>query len=161
MCGFQGFTKPEFAKLECEFDKLVGKQTPSKDSLNKFNGLKDVILLDTGSSIEATFMNPDFVQDIRPAKKILKMATNAGTKKITMEGDVPGFGEVCYDPSQMANIIGFRHLAMKHDVTYDKTKDCFDVVMKRKKKNRIIRFVGTDDYLYVYKPDTNFKKTSC
>jgi len=69
--------------------------------------MRDVIILDTGSTINATIMNPDFLTDIHKAKVNLKMTTNAGTKELTLKGTVPGFGEAWYDPEMMANIFSF------------------------------------------------------
>jgi len=146
VCGFQGQVMSNFKEMGAEFDRIFGNKNFGGLENNQFYGLRDVIILDTGSSIPATFMNPDFVQDIRPAKKPLRMATNAGTKILTMKGDVPDFGEVWYDPSQMANIIGFQHLAEKHRVTYDTDNDDFIVDMGHK----TIRFVGTPQRLYVW-----------
>ena len=86
----------------------------------------DVIMLDTGSTMGATIMNPDFVTNIRLAKKPITMQTNAGSKLITLEADVSGFGTAYYDPTQVANIFGFAHMADKYRVTYDsKVEDAF------------------------------------
>jgi len=101
-----------------------------------------------GSSIKATFTIPNFVQDISPAKKPLRMPTNAGMKIIIMKKDFPDFGEVWYDPSQLANIIGFQHLANKHKVDYDRENDDFLVDMVHK----TIQFIGTPQHLYGTKP---------
>ena len=69
----------------------------------------DVIMLDTGgSTMGATIMNPNFVTNIRVAKKPIKMQTNAGSKVITLEADVAGIGTANYDPTQLANILDLR-----------------------------------------------------
>jgi hypothetical protein len=57
--------------------------------------LKQQILLDTGSAIRGTFMNPDLMKDIKPAKYPIGMTTNANTdspKKLSVEGDKGLFG---------------------------------------------------------------------
>jgi len=82
------------------------------------------------------------------------MATNSGTKILTLIGDVPDFGEVWYDPSSMANIIGFRSLAKKHKITYETNNDTFIVHMGKK----AIRFVGTSQDLYVWDKTAELKK---
>ena len=73
-------------------------------------------MLDTGSTMGATIMNPNFVTNIRVAKKPIKMQTNAGSKVITLEADVAGIGTAYYDPTQVANIFGFAHMADKYRV---------------------------------------------
>ncbi|MGL4350647.1 MAG: hypothetical protein ACRCT2_08825, partial [Plesiomonas shigelloides] len=116
--------------------------------------LNNTILLDTGSTISGTMMNPDFVTDIRPATKPITMSTNAGTKRLTMSGCVPGFGSVYYDPEQMANIFGFSHMADQYRITYDSAvEDAFVVHMA----HRPIKFHRTHEGLYVYTPDDSFK----
>jgi hypothetical protein len=42
---------------------------------------KDVIILDTGSTIGATFMNPKLLSNIKVANRPLTMITNAGERK--------------------------------------------------------------------------------
>jgi hypothetical protein len=66
-----------------------------KSTKSKWSALlQDTIILDTGSTISGTVMNPDFVTDIKPATKPITMSTNAGSKHSTMDGKVPGFGPV-------------------------------------------------------------------
>jgi len=154
VCGFQGQVLSQLNEMGAEFDRIIGNKTFARLENTKFSGLRDVIILDKGSSIQATFNNPDFVQEIRHAKKPLKMATNSGTKILTLIGDVPDFGEVWYDPSSMANIIGFRSLAKKHKITYETNNDTFIVHMGEK----TIRFVGTSQDLYVWDKTAELKK---
>jgi hypothetical protein len=64
----------------------------SKQQVSKlFEHLRDVILLNTGSTLKATFMNPDLVTNIHVTNTPLSMTANAGTKKIELEATVPGF----------------------------------------------------------------------
>lgn len=115
--------------------------------------LKDVILLDSGSSIGATFMNPDLVTNIRVAKQPVMMHTNAGTKLIGLEGDVRGFGKVYYDPTDMANIFGLADMVTRYRVTFDSAvENAFHV----HSDNGIIKFTRTPEGLYVYKPSDKF-----
>ena len=72
-----------------------------KQSDKKFTHLKDVIILDTGSPIEATFMNPDLVKNIYISNQPIEIKTNAESKIMNMEGTVPGFGTVYFDPTQI------------------------------------------------------------
>ena len=82
-------------------------------------------------------MNSDLVTDIRASKKPLGMKTNAGSKQLTLEGDVKGFGKTWFDPNQMANIFGFSHMADKYHITYNnKIEDTFNVHTE----NGIVKF---------------------
>ena len=47
------------------------------------------------------------------------MATNAGMKTMRLKGDLTGFGVACYDADQLANILGFSHMADKYRIRYD------------------------------------------
>ena len=73
-----------------------------------------MILLDTGSSIGATFMNPDMVTNIIMSNQPIQMNTNAGFKILGLEGQVPGFGKVYNNPTMMTNIFGFAKLVSKY-----------------------------------------------
>ncbi len=115
--------------------------------------LRDTIILDTGSTISGTMMNPDFVTSIRPATKPITMSTNAGTKRLTMAGHVPNFGGVYFDPDQMANIFGFSHLADQYHVKYDShVEDAFIVHVG----DTQAKFSRTPEGLYVYTPTAAF-----
>jgi hypothetical protein len=117
--------------------------------------LKDVILLDTGSTLKATFMNPNLVTDIQATRTPVSMTTNTGTKKIELEATIPGFGSTWYDPSQIAIIYGFSHMADKHRITYDSDKEDAFVVHSH---NGITKFERIPDGLYVYRPSREFKE---
>ena len=107
---------------------------------DKFAGLSDVMILDTGSSIPTMFMNPDFVHNIKTTNHPLMMSTNARTKTMNLQGDVKGFGCVWFNPNQIANIFSFSNLANKHRITYDLAiEDAFNVHIN----NHIIKFECT------------------
>jgi hypothetical protein len=105
-----------------------------------------VILLDTGLTLEATFMNPDLVTDIQVSKTPIWMTTNTGSKKIDLEATVPGFGSTWFDPNQIAKIYGFSHMADQHRVTYDSNKEDAFLVHS---DSGTIKFERTPDGLYV------------
>ena len=48
-------------------------------------------------------MNTDLFTDINLSNSTLHMHTNPVTKKTTLQGDVKKFGDVWYEPTQMAN----------------------------------------------------------
>jgi hypothetical protein len=115
--------------------------------------LKDVILLDSGSSIGTTFMNSDLVTNIKTAKQPVMMTTNAGTKVIGLEGHVKGFGTVYYDPSMMANIFGLSEMVDRCRVTFDSdVEDAFVV----HSTDGVIKFTRTPEGLYAYRPTQNY-----
>ncbi|MGC9293591.1 MAG: hypothetical protein ACP5EP_12880, partial [Acidobacteriaceae bacterium] len=124
-----------------------------KQCATHHKGMKDVILLDSGSSIGATFMNPDLVTDIKMAKQPINMTTNAGEKLIGLEGQVKGFGKVYYDPTMMANIFGLSEMVDRCRVTFDSdVEDAFVVHVKDGK----IKFSRTPEGLYAYKPTKRY-----
>ena len=53
-------------------------------------------------------MNEDMFTNIHTSDKPLVMATNAGVKKMDLDGDLKGIGPAKFDTSQMANILGLR-----------------------------------------------------
>ena len=86
---------------------------------NKYEELRDVMILDMGSTIPATFTNADFVHDVGTTDSPLVMSTNTSTKKMNVRGQVKGFGSICYNPNQITYIFGFSQMANKHRITYD------------------------------------------
>jgi hypothetical protein len=122
---------------------------------DRFAHLRDVILIDTGSTLKATFMNPDLVlTDIQVSENPVSMTTNAGNKTITLEATVPGNGPTLFDPNQIANIYGFSHMADDHRITYDSNvEDAFNLYLP----DGMIKFERTDDGLYAYRPSDNYR----
>jgi hypothetical protein len=94
------------------------------DSVRKYeedpiDDLRDVFILDTGSTIGATIMNPKMMSNIKPVARPLIMVTNAGSKKFLKKGDINGFGETWYDPDQVAKTFGLAKLEDQYHITYD------------------------------------------
>ena len=110
------------------------------------------MMLDTGSTIQATIKNKDFLTNIRNSENPIVMATNAGMKRLATDGDMPGIGIAKYDPDQLANILGFSHMAEKQRITYDNEKeDAFFVHTKAGVKK-----FSRDGRLYTYQPSQDF-----
>jgi hypothetical protein len=87
--------------------------------------LKDMFIIDTGSTIGATVTNPNLLTGLRPSKATLCMQTNAGTnKKLNLVGDVMGFGEAWYHPDMLTNIFSFSKMAEKHRYLCYLSKQC-------------------------------------
>jgi hypothetical protein len=123
-------------------------------SLKPFDHLKDVILLDTGSTLKATFKNPDMVTNVKVSTTPVEMTTNSGSKMLGLEATVPGHGQVWFDPDQVANIYGFSHMVDKHRITYD--SDIEDAFLVHTSEG-VTRFKRTHDGLYAYRPSEKYK----
>ena len=87
-----------------------------------YDFLKDTIILDSGSTIKATFMNPKFLMNIKKSRNPITMQTNVGVRRIELEGDLEGFGVVGFDPEQRANIFGLSHMEDSEDLHIPETK---------------------------------------
>jgi hypothetical protein len=73
----------------------------------KPTNLDCVVILDSGSTIKATFKTESMVGDVQEAAVPLEMNTNGGKVIVKKTGVVPRFGQVWYDPNMMANILNF------------------------------------------------------
>jgi hypothetical protein len=82
------------------------------------SAMRTCILLDNESST-TIFCNPDMVTNIRQTNKELTITTNAGVLQTKMKADVPGWGEVWFDPTAMTNIFSYAQMVDRHPVTYD------------------------------------------
>ena len=119
-----------------------------KNPIHNWN-LDDVIISDSGSAIKRTLMNPDLATNIKPINNNLHPSTNAGTNKMTLQGDVKTFGDVWYDTTQKAKIFGLSHLSDKHRIAYNNWKeDTFTLYAY----DEIFKFNWTNEGLYDYRP---------
>ena len=110
--------------------------------------MRRVVLLDNQSS-ENVFANAELVTDIRPSKKTLQLATNAGVLKTNQIATVPLFGEVWYNPEAITNIFSLAKMIQQHKVTFDSSKeDAFIVHMGAQE----IKFKRTSNNLYTFTP---------
>ena len=111
------------------------------------SAMRTCILLDNESSA-TIFCNPDMVTNIRQTDKELTLTTNAGVLQTKMKADVPGWGEVWFDPTAMTNIFSYAQMVDRHPVTYDSTKEDAFIVHLPHKQVKFTRENG----LYVYRP---------
>ena len=77
------------------------------------------------------------------------MQTNAGVRRIELEGDLEGFGVVRFDPEQRANIFRLSHMEDMYSITME--PGCILVHTNK----GVIRF-ERKDRLYCYTPKPGF-----
>ena len=65
-----------------------------------------------------------------------------------MKADVPGWGEVWFDPNCMTNIFSYAHMADRYPITYDNRKEDAFIVHLPHKSVKFTRENG----LYLYRP---------
>ena len=91
------------------------QQTVSLCQKDETFNLKDVYMLDSGSTIPCTIANKNLACNFREAEIPMLMSTNGGEVFMNEEGDVPGKRGPCYiDEKQMANIFSLFHMAKDH-----------------------------------------------
>ena len=97
-------------------------------------------------------MNEKLVTNIKKAKIPTIMTTNAGTKILDTEANIPNFGRAMLDASQSANVLGFSHLRENFRVTYDSNVEDAFVVHTNCGP---VKFVNRER-LYVYEPSEKY-----
>ena len=77
------------------------------------------ILLDSEST-HCTFYTAKYLKNIRTSKHPILVHTNGGTMICVLEGDLPGFGPVYFNPNGIANILSLAVVeARGRRITYD------------------------------------------
>ena len=76
------------------------------------------IILDNGSTM-SIFHDRELVNDVVKADNPIKIVTNAGTRIVSEQAMVAGFGKVWFDEQAIANIFALADLKKKYHVTYD------------------------------------------
>lgn len=105
-------------KIVVETGTQLASKMKSKTDVRATN-LNEVIVLDSGSTIKATFKTKSMVGNVQMAVKPLVMNTNGGTLVVKKTGDIPHFGQVWYNPRMMAYILGLYHMTLQYRVTMD------------------------------------------
>ena len=115
--GWQGFqffnyvARPTpIPTVQSHAQKSIMKSTPFKTAPNKINNLCNVMLLNSGSSIDGTFCNDALVTNVRPADRKINMQTNTGVATLDVQADVPGYGPVYLDKNHVTNIFGLANM---------------------------------------------------
>src|SRR5210317_1615600 len=96
-----------------------GAEPQFKQIRGNRNYLEDEIILDTGSTIKATFKSKKLLANVGKSTIPLLMNTNTGSKLIDEKGTVIGFGNVWYNEKLLGNIFGFAHTVDKYRITYN------------------------------------------
>ena len=107
---------------------------------------KGSIGLDSMSTVDL-FSDARMLTNIRKAPHIMKVHCNAGFKEVDQIGHLPGYGEVWFDPSAVANILSLHKVTERFTVTFDSKKSDGFVVQLPNGRTR--SFTKTDRGLYV------------
>ena len=85
------------------------------------------VLLDNQSTIDV-FSNPSLLVDIHSVNRSMSIYCNAGVTTTCKVGTLPGYGEVWYHATGIANILSFSRVRAKgFTITYDDKQDTFNI----------------------------------
>jgi hypothetical protein len=102
------------------------------------------ILCDNQATINI-FRNENMLKNIRSTDDPISFGGVGGILEVTLVGDLPGFGEVYYNPECIANILCYHDLAKNKMIRFDHEANKFIVQLF----GRTCNFVPKDK-LYVY-----------
>ena len=86
---------------------------------HEINSLPDTsVLIDTGSTV-SVFRNKEALRNITKSATALRAHTNGGFQDSVLQGDLPGFFKVWYNPHCMVNILAWSDVRKKFRITAD------------------------------------------
>jgi Zinc knuckle len=125
----QGVDSGEFDDVACSltsFALICHGNTLTHDS-SSANIPSTWILLDNQSTIDV-FCNKHLLADVHRSDKLMSIHCNAGVVTTSDIGTLPGYGDVWYHSTGIANILSLSRVRQNgFDVAYDNTKNCFIV----------------------------------
>jgi hypothetical protein len=75
------------------------------------------VLLDNQSTVDV-FYNHRLLKNIKEVDTWMDIHCNAGVTSTNLQGELPGYGTVCFHKDGIANILSLSKTAAKHRVTY-------------------------------------------
>ena len=78
----------------------------------------------------------------------IKIVTNAGTRIVSKQAMVAGFGKVWFDEQAIANIFALADLKKKYHITYDPAVE--DAFIVHRENKEPLKFRCTDHGIYVF-----------
>ena len=67
--------------------------------------LREIIMMDSGTKIN-WFGNPNMIPNRKEVEIPMNLLTNAGSKIVDREGEIPGRGQTKFHPYMIANVLG-------------------------------------------------------
>ncbi len=117
------------------------------------------LLCDNESTVDI-IKNKDMLTNLRRAKKQIEVSGIGGEpQRITIEGDLLGYGTVYYHPDVAANILSFFNMTKRFkSVTYDNEKEDAFIVQRDDKSKMKFRPSTEGLYYYEFKESIRRKK---
>ena len=78
----------------------------------------------------------------------MKITTNAGSRIVTKQAMVPGFGRVWFDERAIANVFSMQDLTQQHHISYD--SDVEDAFLVHKEDKDPVKFKCSSQGIYAY-----------
>uniref|UniRef100_A0A7S4M6B3 Uncharacterized protein n=1 Tax=Odontella aurita TaxID=265563 RepID=A0A7S4M6B3_9STRA len=108
---------------------------------------KHWILLDTGSTVES-FRNPIILKGIHEVEETMDVHCNVGNVSMNIMGTFPGYGEVWYCKSGIANILSPKNIKQQFRIMYDSADKEYFMVHK---PDQLLMFNESPKGLYYHR----------
>ena len=120
------------------------------EALQDSNQEKPVVITLDSATTKSLFCNEELVDNRWKSKYVTEIGTNAGTRLIDEEADVPDFREVMFSEEAIANLFSLNKLCERYRVEFDSDKENAFIV--HLSKDRRIKFPVNSQGLYTYNP---------